>query len=138
MKILVDTNLVIYYLRKRDGFFQAAERVFTLCASAKISGFISTRSIADLFYILRKDYSISDRKRLLIDLCHMFTVIGVDRIKVINALANNDFSDFEDCLQCECAKAENVNYVITRNVKYYAASSVQAMLPEDFLQLVRR
>jgi len=39
---------------------------------------------------------------------------------IVNALANNDFADVEDCLQAECAEAVNADYIVTRNIKDYS------------------
>ena len=38
-------------------------------------------------------------------LCTIFDVEGIDKAKLLSGLANEDFSDFEDCLQMECAKS---------------------------------
>jgi hypothetical protein len=48
---------------------------------------------------------------------------------------NNEVAvDLKDCLQTECAKAVNVDYIVTRNVEDFTGSSVPAVLPEDFLE----
>ena len=57
---------------------------------------------------------------------------GVDRGKLIAALENDDFTDFEDCLQMQCAIAFGADYIVTRNEKDYACSSIRAISPEAF------
>lgn len=47
---------------------------------------------------------------------------------------NEDFSDFEDCLQEECAVAVSADYIVTRNPKDFVSSRVPAILPNDFLK----
>ena len=54
--------------------------------------------------------------------------LSVDRGKIINALNNEDFSDIEDCLQMECAKAFSVDYIVTRNIKDFEKSIIPAIL----------
>jgi hypothetical protein len=39
----------------------------------------------------------------------------------------------EDALLAACAKRGNMEYIITRNVKYFSGSPVKAILPDDFL-----
>jgi len=53
---------------------------------------------------------------------------------VRHALKRNDFPDFEDCLQDECALENHADYIITRNTDDFKNSSVPALTPADFLQ----
>ena len=50
-------------------------------------------------------------------------------------LANEEFSDFEDCLQMECAKSYGAEYIVTRNVSDYSTSDMKAILPSEYLRL---
>lgn len=52
-----------------------------------------------MFFILRKDYTAKKRRVILSSLCTIFDVEGIDKAKLLSGLANEDFSDFEDCLQ---------------------------------------
>ena len=45
------------------------------------------------------------------------------------------FSDFDDCLQMECARAYGAEYIVTRNINDYKMSDVKAILPKDYLKL---
>lgn len=88
-----------------------------------------------MFFILRKDYDAKERREVLLNLCLIFDVEGIDKVKLLSGLQNENFSDFEDCLQMECARAYNAEYIITRNLTDYTASEVKAILPKDFLRL---
>ena len=134
--IFLDTNIVIDYFQSREPFVRYARSIFELCANGKLSAGISSQSVADIFYILRKDYTVSKRKSMLLDICKMFDVVGADKTIVMNALMNEDFSDFEDCIQSECANIINAEYIITRNVEHFKFSKINPILPEDFLKLL--
>lgn len=54
---------------------------------------------------MRKDYNARERREILSSLCSIFDVEGIDKAKLLAGLKNEEFSDFEDCLQMECAKA---------------------------------
>ena len=60
---------------------------------------------------------------------------GIDKDKLLAGLLNEDFSDFEDCLQMECAKSCGADYIVTRNVSDYATSEVKAIEPKNYLTL---
>ena len=133
MRVLVDTNVIIDYIANRNPFAGDAYRIFELCVHKKITGCVAAHTIINLFYILRKELSFDERKSVLKKICQVFTVVGVDRTTITSALDNDDFSDFEDCLQSECAKAFAAECIITRNAKDFTESDIMAISPKEFL-----
>lgn len=65
------------------------------------------------------------------------TVVGIKHEQIVEALNRNDFKDFEDCLQDECAFDINASYIVTRNIKDYSNSKIPAIMPEQFLELMQ-
>lgn len=61
-------------------------------------------------------------------------IANAEHENVRHALERNDFSDFEDCLQDECAVQNNAEYIITRNIDDFANSNIPAITPADFLK----
>ena len=97
---------------------------------------IDTNVLID--YLLEREPFFEDakeRRELLSNLCLIFDVEGIDKVKLLSGLSNEDFSDFEDCLQMECAKSYGADYIVTRNVSDYATSEVKAIEPKDYLEL---
>lgn len=88
-----------------------------------------------MFFILRKDYTAKERREILSNLYTIFEVEGIDKAKLLSGLANEEFSDFEDCLQMECAKSYGAAYIVTRNVSDYSTSDIKAILPSEYLEL---
>lgn len=113
-KILIDTNVLLDYLLIREPFCKAAEEILMGCKEGRVRGCIAAHSVTDIFYILRKDYSVKERREILYHLCSVLEVEGIDKGKLLSGLQNEKFVDFEDCLQMECAKACGVEYIITR------------------------
>ncbi len=70
----------------------------------------------------------------MLDILDLLQVAGADHESVRNALKRNDFSDFEDCLQDECAIQNHADYIITRNTDDFKNSNVPAVTPADFLK----
>ena len=68
----------------------------------------------------------------MLDICQIMDVEAIDKEKLTFALRNEDFSDFEDCLQAECAEAWGAAYIVTRNGKHFATSPIPAITPEEF------
>ena len=132
-RILVDTNIILDYVLMRAPFYEEAKGIVLACADGKVNGCIAAHSIPNMFYILRKDYNEKERREILVDICTIFDIEGIDKTKLLAGLQNEGFSDFEDCLQMECAKAYGAEYIVTRNIPDYKMSEVKAILPKDYL-----
>ena len=125
---MIATNVLLDYLLERQPFFEDAKNVILSCTEGNTNGCIAAHSISNMFFILRKDYTAKERREILLNLCTIFEVEGGDKAKLLSGLTNDEFSDFEDCLQMECAKSYGAEYMVTRNMSDY---SVGALL--DFL-----
>lgn len=134
-KILIDTNILLDYLLEREPFFEDAKEVILTCTEGNTKGCIAAHSISNMFFILRRDYDAKERREVLKNLCMIFDVEGIDKTKLLLGLENEDFSDFEDCLQMECAKSYGAEYIVTRNVSDYSVSDIKAILPSEYLEL---
>lgn len=134
MRVLIDTNVLLDFLLGREPYFSNADRIIKMCADRKIQGFMAAHSVPNMFYILRKDMSEEARREVLLNLCDILAVEGIDSVKIVAALKNSTFSDLEDCLQSDCAKRIKADYIITRNMKDFEHAEVSAILPEDFLK----
>lgn len=134
-RILIDTNILLDYLLTREPFYEEARGVILTCTEGEVKGCIAAHSISNMFYILRKDFDAEERREVLTNLCTIFDVEGIDKTKLLSGLYNEEFSDFEDCLQMECARAYNAEYIVTRNIDDYKASEIKAILPKEYLKL---
>lgn len=136
MVILIDTNIALDFLAVRQPFYHSAKAVLQACANDEVQGYIAFHSLPNIFYILRKNYSDKDRRSMLEKLCLVLQVTGASHDRVCEAIARDDFSDFEDCLQDECAGEVSADYIVTRNVDDFKRSHVKAITPEELLQRI--
>ncbi len=136
MRILVDTNILIDWVSHRDNYQNAREIVY-LCANREIEGCIAAHSVTNMFYILRRNLGLAERKTLFDTISRIFAIMPVDEQKLRAAVNNADFKDFEDCLQMECAKEFGAEYIVTRNVSDFENSSINAVEPQDFLERLK-
>lgn len=132
--VLIDTNIFIDVLQDRIPFTDNSQAVIGLVTQKKIKGAVAAHSITNLWYILRKTHSDEERRNYILSLFEIFDVISIDKNRLVAALENSNFKDFEDCLQDECACAINADYIITRNAKDFESSMVKALTPEEFLE----
>lgn len=137
MVVLIDTNILLDVLEKRCGFYDMSLEILTWCASGKIKGVIALHSVSNIFFILRKQCPVPERRRLLSGILDFLQVVGLGHADVKNALLREDFSDFEDCLQDESAKKAGADYIVTRNIQDFKYAAVKAVTPEEFRELNR-
>lgn len=133
MVILVDTNVVLDVIAGREPFLTESRKVLELCARQEIKGYIAFHSVSNIFFILRKKFSSEERRLLLRGILRVLKVTGASHEKVLTALEQEDFEDFEDCLQEKCAEEVGAECIVTRNVEDYGSSVIQAETPHDFL-----
>lgn len=135
MNVLIDTNVMLDFLAKREPYFNEANTIVKKCISGEIKGYVASHSIINTFYILRKDYTPEERRKMLMKFITIVPVVGIDSNKIITSLKNSEFNDFEDCLQDQCAIECKADYIITRNIKDFKNSNIKALTPEEFNNL---
>lgn len=136
MKVLIDTNIMIDAITNRDGKNCSSAKVIDLCALNEIEGFLAPHSLSNMYYILRKQYSDSERRTILKRYSCILKAVELNVNVLVSAIYNDDITDFEDAIQCACAEAAGADYIVTRNTKDYAKSSVKAVSPEELLKLI--
>lgn len=137
MRVLIDTNVILDVLLKRSPFYEAAIEVLKLSVREDIQEFVSASAITDIYYIAYKN--MRDKavvRELLKKLLLIVSVAGVSEEEIQKALELG-WKDFEDSVQYSVALLNEMNGLITRNVKEYSSSEIQVWEPNQFLELVQ-
>lgn len=138
MKILLDTNVILDYLLKREGFCEDAKEIFNLAAQDDTYEYVSASAITDIFYIMNKHFKDSHLTQQKIKaLMRILTVLQVSEDDIENAI-NLHWNDFEDAVQYAVAVKNGVDIIITRNVNDYEESKISIYTPKDFLNYVKK
>ena len=136
MRILIDTNIILDLVQNREPYSENASIIINSCITRENRGYVSSHSLIDLFFILRKDKTVEERKTLILNLCKFFTIIPEENKYFVSICNNHDWNDLEDGLQMKCAEAENLDYIITRDRENgFKNSPVKTINPEEFLKL---
>ena len=136
MVILIDTNILLNYITSRpDSYLEQSVEIVRKCAMNECTGYIAFHTLSTLWYVLRK-WEDRERRQSLRAICKIFSVASASQSEILEAIANDRFADFEDCLQDKCAKEVGADYIITCNVKDFNESEVPAITPAQFLKLM--
>jgi predicted nucleic acid-binding protein len=135
MKVLIDTNIILDLALIRIPFYQEADEIFTLIEQGKITAFISATTFTDIYYILRKqkgkDWTFEFLQRLTI-LCKINSITEEIIIKAIN----NSYKDFEDDIQYYSAIIDNLDAIVTRNIKDFPKDNLMILTPYELITMI--
>jgi predicted nucleic acid-binding protein len=136
-KLLIDTNIVIDLLAKREPFYTDSAKLFSLADKKKIKLSVLALTIANTNYILIRKKKPSEAKSILRRFKIIVDVLPLDDKVIGLALNDNEFDDFEDGLQHYSAIENSQDIIITRNLKDFKKSKIPVMTPEQFLESIK-
>lgn len=131
-KIFLDTNVVLDFILKRDGFAEDAAIIFDLGERKKLSLTLSSLSVNNIDYVISKIESKKKARQIIIKLLTIVEILPVGK-STIEKSAMSEFKDFEDAIQNFCAEEGGLNNVITRNLKDFKKSNLSILTPKEFL-----
>lgn len=132
-RLLVDTNIVIDLLSKREEFFHDAQELFTLADNKKVELFVSALTFANTHYLLSKYQKLDDARKTLIKFKVLVNISPLDD-KVVELALVSDFKDFEDAIQYHTALENGIDIIITRNKKDFKNSKLPVMTAKEYLK----
>ena len=133
MNVLIDTNVVLDFLLRRDPHFQDAARIIVLSEKEIISGFISASAVTDIYYIAKKETKSKDAALALIrNLLQTIRIASVTESSILEALDLN-WDDFEDSVQYVVGKEIAAKYIVTRNPDDFAGNKIKILSPKEFI-----
>lgn len=136
MKILVDTNIIIDALTSREPFRDDAEQIFMFAANRIEDMYITANSATDIYYLVRKHlHSTEQAKSVMSKLYELFYILDVTASDCKEALLT-EMGDYEDAVISCCATRNQMDYIVTRNIKDYEKSKVRAILPNQLIKMV--
>jgi len=136
MNLLVDTNVFLDILLKRDDLCQKAKEFFAKSSDNKDRIFVSAASFKDIFYYAKKGFHDQDRAYKYINSIYskIYKVLNLESDDVISAIYEN--GDFEDNCLIKTAENNLCDAIITRNVKDFRKSAINVFTPEQYLALI--
>ncbi len=129
MKALIDANVVLDVLMKRQPHYKASAAVWAAVECGRIEGVISAHAATTIYYLLRKHQGASQAKTTLFALLEVFSVATVSAA-VIAAAFELPSEDFEDCVTSSAARFAHCGLIVTRDEAGFRGSRVRAVTPE--------
>ncbi|MDR1884343.1 MAG: PIN domain-containing protein [Prevotella sp.] len=136
-KFLIDTNIIIELLAKRESFYRDTQNLFTLAdgAGTRFQFYISALSFANAQYILSKYLNQDEIRENLIKFKPFVRVLPLDD-KILELALASDFSNFEDAIQYYTALEHELDIIVTRNKKDFKTSDLPVLSAGELWKLI--
>ncbi len=133
MKILIDTNIVLDVMLKREPFYKVSLEILGLAKKDDVEEYVSASAITDIYYLAYRQ--LRDKiivKNLMRKLLTVVTVASVSEQEIENALSLG-WNDFEDSVQYSVAYLQEMDGIVTRNPSDYKDAKIKVWKPEELL-----
>jgi predicted nucleic acid-binding protein len=132
--ILIDLNIILDYLDKREGHEKALEIIIQICLK-KVRGYVCAHEITTLSYFLEKESKDRNKNvKIISGILKMFEIIEINKTLLEKALFSN-IDDYEDAVVAESAKEKEIDCIITKNIKDFKNSQIKVLMPEEYLAI---
>lgn len=136
MRVILDTCVIMDAIQDREPFAEDAKNIFRAAANKWFTGCITAKSSTDIYYLTHRCTHNDKAARITMSkLFILFDVVdtaGMDARKAISS----EITDYEDAVMIETAIREEVDCIVTRNLKDYSKSPVPVYSPSEFLSLI--
>ncbi len=136
MRLLLDTNVILDVVARRDPWWEDSAAVMSLLETDEIQGFIAAQSVTTLHYLAAKHLGQSQANAAVIELLNIASVVPSDQTLLLGALSLG-WNGFEDAVQAVSAVAAGADFIVTRNTSDFSASPVRPVSPSELLAIVR-
>lgn len=132
MRLLIDANIVLDVLQKREPYWKDSSVIWKLCETEQAEGYISTLTFANLMYVIRRELDPAQIRDVLDKLRLIFRFADFTAADMEKA-AEMGWDDFEDAIQAATAERIMADSIITRNVRDFRNSKVIAFTPSEYI-----
>ena len=132
-RILVDTNVVLDLLAKREPFDVESRQIFSMADTNIIELVVSSLSLVNTHYILNDVLKMKEARSIIGKFKVLVSTFKLNDKIVELALNDYNFKDFEDGIQYYTALESQCDLIITRNKKDFKKSSIPVFSPKEYL-----
>ena len=132
MRLLIDANIILDVLQKREPHWKDSSAIWKLCEIGQAEGYISALTFANLVYVMRKELEPAQIEDVLTKIKLIFRFADFSTADMTKA-AEMAWNDFEDAVQSATAERIQADYIITRNVRDFYQSRIMASTPTEFI-----
>lgn len=130
LRILVDTNVVLDQLLRREPWYTQAQTFWQARDAGQLVAYLPASVLTDIFYISRRQVGKDQAFQAISRCLREFGLLATYRAVLDAALALPG-PDFEDNVQIASAQAGAMDLIVTRNIADCRHSPIPAVEPTD-------
>ena len=132
MRLLIDANVVLDVLKKREPHWRDSSVIWKLCETEQAEGYVSALTFANLVYVMRRELDPEQIRDVMGKLRLIFRFADLTAADLEKA-AQMEWEDYEDAVQAATAERLMADTIITRNVRDFRNSKVFAFTPTEYI-----
>jgi predicted nucleic acid-binding protein len=136
MKILFDTNIVLDVLLLRKPYYISATLLLSEVEQGNIEGYLCPTTITTIGYLITKVKGANEAKRLIKNILNIFELTEVNK-SIFEKSCDHNINDYEDAVLHESARFNNIEGIVTRNVKDFKHASIKVFDPEELMGIIK-
>lgn len=134
-RILLDTNILLDAIVQERPDHRFAMKLAERCASGRDFGMAASLSLKDVYYVLQRDLEEPTVRNVVASLMDCLVIAPIDAEIALDAIVSSE-PDFEDGLVRRCAELNDADFIITRDERAFALSTVKSITAREFLNIV--
>lgn len=137
MELLIDTNIILDIVFGRKGYEESL-KLFRIMESKGFRAYITSSSVTDLFYIIRKEtHDTGQTYQIMENIFKLVMVLSVSANDVQDAFQKK-WKDFEDCVQITVAENNKLDGMITVNKRDFTNSLLPIWSPQECIDEIKK
>lgn len=133
MRVLLDTDVVLDLMLKREAFYADAFAIWQAGDQGRYERYIAAITPINAFYVARKFMGTVAARQAIGELLAATRVCPLDA-PVLTIAHASAMSDFEDAVQVTAAHLAGLDMIVSRNDADYAGAPIPVITPAAFLK----
>lgn len=134
-KVFLDSDVILDFLLGREPFALTAGMIFAHAEGGRLQLCTSTVSFLNVHYIAATQTTKGKAAKLIRQLRTLVSLLAVTA-ETLDAAIGIETPDLEDRVQFNCAQENQMDFLVTRNIKDYPKKGLPVLLPDVFLETI--
>ena len=142
MKVLLDTNVILDVLQKREPWFAGGSRIFLTAAARQITACFTAKQAADIHFFSKRlfqgEENVDEKARQVISRLYAIFELSDTLAEDCRSALAIENGDYEDAVLIACAAREKMDFIITRDPEHFRVSPIPAVSPDAFADMLEK
>lgn len=130
--ILIDLNVLLDVIQKREPHYRSSALVINHVVKGNIKSYLPAHAVTTLHYLVGKYQSAGKANEVVNWALSTFQIVPVTHDTLARAHLLG-WQDYEDAVVSTAALQAGCTAIVTRNIKDFSSSKVQALTPDEYL-----